>query len=285
MPAELVLYRDSELYRTLHDAVSHQRCIFVAGLPGVGKSLIVQQLALLAGEAGRAVHLLQWDVARRGFERPEILARYPEVDNVTHAAIRKAVGLWAREAVRRWDREHPESLHLLIGETPFVGNRLIELAQPRDDAVEPLLASERTLFVIRAPSREVRQTIEASRAREMASPRHERETANAPPRLVDRLWLEIAEVARRLALARPASGADYDPDVYVAVYQRLLRHRHARPVPITEVLPVSASAYDLPTIAGELVPTPEDVERFMAQVEAMSEPELHDQVERWYEGL
>src|ERR671936_839377 len=113
MPPELLLPRDSDLYRALHDSARERRCVFIAGLPGVGKSLIVQQLALIARDAGREVHLLQWDVARGGFETPAILARYPEVDSVTHAAIRKAVGLWAREAVLDWDREHTEERHLL----------------------------------------------------------------------------------------------------------------------------------------------------------------------------
>ena len=81
--------------------------IMVEGLPGVGKSLYIRELALAAHAAGRAVHLLQWDVARPAFELPGIIARYPERDGVTHAVIRKAVGQWAREAVVQWgDVDH-----------------------------------------------------------------------------------------------------------------------------------------------------------------------------------
>src|SRR5687768_2694168 len=94
-----VVPRDSGLYRTLHRAATERRCVFFAGLPGVGKSLLLQQTGLIAAEAGRRVALLQWDVVRGSFETPEVLARYPEVDGVTHAVIRKAVGLWARGAV------------------------------------------------------------------------------------------------------------------------------------------------------------------------------------------
>src|SRR3970040_1198253 len=157
MTAEFVLPRESDVFQTLHQAVLERRCVFFAGLPGVGKSLMIQQAALIAHEAGRAVHLLQWGVSRGAFETPGILFRYPEVDGVTHAAIRKAVGLWAREGVRRWDQAHPEDRHLLIGEPPLIAHRLIELAQRRDDGVESLLAGSETLFFIPAPSREVRQ--------------------------------------------------------------------------------------------------------------------------------
>jgi hypothetical protein len=180
LPAEVILPPDSALFDALHQAAQARRCIFFAGLPGVGKSLLVQQQALLAHAAGRVVHLLQWDVARGAFETPALLARYPEVHGVTHPAIRRGVGLWVREAVQRWDATHPAPEHLLVGETPLVGNRLVELAQVHPDAVEPLLADhERTVFFIPVPTRNVRHAIERSRGREMASPRHAREAATA----------------------------------------------------------------------------------------------------------
>lgn len=282
MTAELVLPRDSDVFQTLHQAVLERRCVFFAGLPGVGKSLMIQQAALIAHEAGRAVHLLQWDVARGAFETPGILGRYPEVDGVTHAAIRKAVGLWAREGVRRWDQAHPEARHLLIGETPLIGNRLIELAQRKDDGVESLLAGREALFFIPAPSREVRQAIEAARAREMANPRHERESANAAPDLVRALFQEIARVAGQLGLPASRSGDDYDPDVYVGVYGRLLRLRHTAVLRITSVLPVRTSPYDLAEVASELMPTHDDVDRIMSWVDSRPEAELQREVDDWY---
>jgi hypothetical protein len=279
--AEILLPRRSAVYRALQRAAIERRCVFLAGLPGVGKSLMLQQLALLADEAGRTVHLLQWDVARGAFETPAILARYPEVDSVTHAAIRKAVGIWAREAVGRWHRALREARHLLIGETPLVGNRLIELAQRQDDDVEPLLAGAATLFLIPAPSREVRRLIEAARVREMASPRHERELANAPPALVRAHWREIDELAGRFGLTR-SQPAGYDPDVYVAVYRRLLRHRRTAALPITSALPVRASPYERAAPARDLLPTPDDVERFMARVEAYPPGRLEREVASWF---
>ncbi|MCB0062552.1 MAG: hypothetical protein KDE19_10575, partial [Caldilineaceae bacterium] len=147
-----LIIRNTPLYPTLAKLATEQKLVLFAGLPGVGKSLFLQQMALLAHEAGRTLHLLQWDVTRAAFETPEIMARYPEINGVTHAAIRKAVGLWARNAVNEWHSNHAAAADLLIGEVPLIGNRLIELVQPIDDAVEPLLAGEQCTFVLPVPT-------------------------------------------------------------------------------------------------------------------------------------
>jgi hypothetical protein len=253
-----------------------------AGLPGVGKSLLLQQQALIAHAAGRVVHLLQWDVARGAFETPPLLARYPEVDGVTHAAIRRGVGLWVREAVHQWDATHARPEHLLIGETPLVGNRLSELAQVHTDAVEPLLAdTERTLFFIPVPTREVRHAIERSREHEMASPRHEREAANASLRVLACLWHEL-ERAATLVGAPSGRPGDYDPDLYLEVYRRVLRHRHSRALPIDRVLPVSASPHELDVIESELRADADDVARITAALASFSSAQLEQDVAAWY---
>jgi hypothetical protein len=305
MTSAIVLARDSELYGRLHDAATERRCVFFAGLPGVGKSLLLQQTSLIAQEAGRRISLLQWDVARGSFETVEILARYPEIEGVTHAAIRKAAGLWARDAVRTWDQSHPDRRDVLIGEVPLIGNRLIELVQRQPDAVEGLLAGEETLFLIPVPSREVRRAIESARAREMAAPTNERELANALPTLVQAFWEEVALLARVLGVKQsrtpqlplPCAGegesvrsatdgkldpGEFDPDVYAGVYERLLRHRRAERLDITSVLPVQASVYDALGAATDLVPSPDDVARVMAQIEARPATEIEREVAGWY---
>ena len=79
---------------------------------------------------GRRVHLLQWDVARPVFEASGAGRRYPLADGVTHPVIRKAAGLWVRAALADWSERNRAPEHLLVGETPFVGNRFVELARP-----------------------------------------------------------------------------------------------------------------------------------------------------------
>jgi hypothetical protein len=286
MTGASVLPPDSDLYRRLHHAAIERRCVFFAGLPGVGKSLLLQQIALLAQEAGRPVSLLQWDVARGSFETPAILARYPEIDGVTHAVIRKAAGRWARDAVLAWDRAHPDQREILIGEVPLIGNRLIELVQRHDDDVEGLLAGESTVFLIPVPSRAVRRAIEAARAREMAAPTNERELANALPTLVQALWEEVSRLARVLGVRQDGEHSGrapgFDPDVYAGVYARLLRHRRAERLDIARVLPVQASVYDALGAARDLVPSPAEVARVLAEVEARPPAEIEREVEGWY---
>ncbi|MDE2728894.1 MAG: hypothetical protein OXI19_12800, partial [Gemmatimonadota bacterium] len=58
---------DSGLFQTLRHLVDARKMVFLAGLPGTGKSLLLQQLAILAHGRGRTPHLLQWDVCRLPF--------------------------------------------------------------------------------------------------------------------------------------------------------------------------------------------------------------------------
>jgi len=208
------------------------------------------------------------------------------VDGVTHAVIRKAAGLWARGAVGAWDRAHPDRRDILIGEVPLIGNRLIELVQRQSDEVEGLLAGEQTLFLIPVPSREVRRTIEAARVREMADPAHERERANALPSLVQGFWEEIAALARLLQVGPAGDGTErpsgFDPDLYAGVYARLLRHRRAERLDVTSVLPVQGSVYDALDTVTDLMPTPDEVARVMAEVERRPVAEVEQAVADWY---
>ena len=269
MSSRMIIPRESPLYVTLERLASEQRVVLFAGLPGTGKSLLVQQLALIAHGVGRPVHLLQWDVARAPFETAELLGRYPEREGVTHPAIRRVVGLWAREAVLRWHAGHPDGSHLLLGEVPLLGDRLSALAEVWPDAAEPLLADATTRFVIPVPSAAVRHRIEAMRERTFASPAHEREAADAPPRILRALWRELHDlgVGLGIAAAAPAGDIPYDPRVYAGVYEHLLRHRRHETLRLDEILPVGGSVYDLDIAAGKLAATPEEVTAIMRRVE------------------
>lgn len=218
--------------------------VFFAGLPGVGKSLLLQQMALLAARAGRTVTLLQWDVLRQPFESP----RYPLQAGATHPLVMRATGNWLRARLPNLAGD------LLIGELPLIGGRLIELAQARDDAAEPLLQDARTQFVVPVPSREVRASIEAVRAQTIAAPQHENEADDAPPNVLRALWRDLQTLAHTLDLAGPPRDQAYCPQTYPAVYLHLLRHRHASILPIKVLLPTRDSVYahlaDLPQIVA-----------------------------------
>jgi len=216
---------------------------------------------------GRQVHQLQWDVTRMAFETDSVMARYPEIDGVTHAVIRKAVGLWARSGIEEWYSQYSGSDQILIGEVPLVGNRLVELVQKQDDTVEAVLASPQATFAIPVPSVEIRNLIEAARAKSIANPQHAREEKDAQPNV--------------LRDAQPI----YDPDVYSSAYSSLLIHRHTEIIPLDQRLDTTNhSVYNIDFEPRELAPSQADAEAFVTQVE-QAYPDL-DQLQReidlWY---
>jgi hypothetical protein len=269
-----VIPAEDPLARRLR-ALGGRRMVFLAGLPGTGKSLLVHQLAHLARDAGRTVHLLQWDVARPVFEESAAGRRYPPTAGVTHAVIRKAAGLWARRALVGWNERHPGGEHLLVGETPLVGNRFVELAQRLDDRAEPLLAAPACRFVVAVPSVDVRRYLEAERERRAAHPLHPREREDAPPRVLRDLWGELLTVARGLGVAAPAPAGrvdegsmPYDPAVYQRVYEMVLRHRNVEVVALDVILPTrDLSVYDFAVTPPGLMPTESEVEELIRHVE------------------
>ena len=279
----LVIPISSELHKTFTQIAREKRLVFMAGLPGVGKSLLIQQLALLATQAGRTVHTMQWDVSRAVFETPAIQQRYPEIEGVTHATVRKAVGLWSRDAVQHWHESHPEAEHLLIGEIPLIGNRLIELVVPHHDEAERLLTSDGALFVVPVPSWEVRAVIERSRERTIAEPQHEKERWDASPDVLRALWREVNSLARQINLTKAAENAPYNPYIYGGVYAALLQHRPHQLVLIDEVLRPAKSVYDLQVVTSQLQADADTVEAILARVEEEFTPaEVAHAVDNWH---
>jgi hypothetical protein len=262
-------------------ALAARRMVFFAGLPGTGKSLLAHQLVHVASGAGRQVHLLQWDVARPVFEASPAGRRYPVLDGVTHAVIRRAAGLWVRDAVAGWSARYREPEHLLVGETPFVGNRFVELARPIDDRAEALLASPSCRFVIATPSREVRSFLEMQRERRTAEPLHPREREDAPPHVLRDLWRSLAGIAGGDSATSP-----YDPAVYAGVYERVLRHRNTDVLGLDVILPTERlSVYDFAVSPRDLIPSATDAERFIDEVERRY-PDLRvldGEIARWWE--
>jgi hypothetical protein len=181
------------------------------------------------------------------------------VGGVTHGLIRLAVGRWARLAIARWHAEHPGVADLLIGETPLIGHRFIELVRPSRDAAETALTDGATRFVIPVPSPALRAHLEAERARRAERPVHPREREDASPRVLHELWRELA-------------GADvaYDPALYRRAYERLLAHRHAVALPLQSRLPTDGiSAYEFSVAAADLVPTAGEIARAIREVETL----------------
>ena len=301
-PARVVIDADRRLAEQIR-RLSARRMVFLAGLPGTGKSLLVHQLAHLGRGAGRRVHLLQWDVARPVFEASPAGRRYPLADGVTHGVIRKAAGLWVRRALVRWNERHPDAEDLLVGETPFIGNRFVELARRLDDDAEALLTAPTCRFAIAVPSVEVRRFLEAERERRgresPASARARGRAAARPARPLARPRGGGAPARdQRVEGGSPAAGegrrsvagdapAPYDPVVYARVYQAILRHRNVEIVALDTILPTEPlSVYDFEVAPPDLVPTDAEAEECLREIERRypDPAALERELARWWEG-
>ncbi len=264
MPS-LVIPPESALYATFSETLAGADLVFFAGLPGVGKSLLLQQMALMAAEAGRRVTLLQWDVARQPFESP----RYPLQDGATHPLVIRAVGVWLRGALVQWVASARNTNDLLLGEAPLIGGRFMEICRPADDAAEALLRGERTRFLLPVPSVELRAHIEAQRERSIAAPRHQNEAHDAPPDLLRALWHDLHQVAIQLRLATAAEDdAPYSPSTYAAVYRHLLQRRTLTRIDLRRPLPAATSVYAGLDALPQLRAATAEADAIMAELEA-----------------
>jgi hypothetical protein len=263
--------------RILEGTVRAGRVVCLAGMPGVGKSLILRRAVELAEQHGRRVHLLQWDIARLAFDAEPYSARYPEVDGVTHPAIRRAAGVWARRAVGRWYDATPPG-DVLLAETPLLGNRFLELAATADDRDEARLSGEQTRFVVLVPSARVRDAIVSARARDSERPRTLNERKSAGPDLIAAQWSELLQAADHLKL-RVSGSEGYDPELYWHVYARILNRRHCSRLSIDTVLAPPADQTDAAGI--ELLPSRGDVQSAFDVVGRTPMPEIVEQVTNW----
>jgi hypothetical protein len=267
----------SDPVNTLTQAVRSTRILAVAGLPGVGKSLLVREAATLADGAGRRVHFLRWDSARLAFNADPYPNLYPEIADVTHPVIRRAAGVWARAAIGRWwDRTTAKDV--LLAEVPLFGNRFLELATSEADEIEALLCSPLCRFLVVVPSMEVRQLVSRARERDYSAPKSADERNSAAPDLVEAQWAELVDAAGRLGMAT-ADPTRYDPEVYWRVYQRILRHRHCERLSVDCL--VAPSGRPLADRPHDVVPTAAEVHQVLALVERMPAEAVVEQVEGW----
>jgi hypothetical protein len=260
--------------------------VFFTGLPASGKSFLLREQITMAVAAGRRVHMIRWDAGLASFARDSILARYPDVEDGSHPVIRKAAGLWGRQAVARWLSEHPDPAEMLIGEAPIIGNRYSEFVQVLPDAAEPAMGSDATAFFYPVPTCDVRGKLEAIRRATFANPQHPDEAKDAPPAIMNLAWRLTCAKAIELGLASAEDIEDqstYDETIYRRFFDHLLRHRNARAIDVETLYSGGGSAHDLEGSVSELVPTPGEVANAIATIEAAMTPEkAAREVDDWY---
>lgn len=284
---DMVIASEPDLRALLATLARTKRMVFFAGLPGVGKSLLIRELAHAARSLGRSVHVLQWDVVRLAFVSSATDVRYPDQHGQTHAMMRCAIGRWARRATVSWDRHHDRT-HILIAEAPLVGSRLLDLAQVQGDDAEALLAAPEVLFIAPVPSIAARSMIECARSRTFANPAHPRERTDAPSEVLQRVWQEVHALAVTIGAAKASADAHipFDPQSYAAVYRHLLRHRRALMLCMEAQLEPRGSVYELPPVIHELVPSADEASAIIEQLEREFTPaEVERSVASWFQTV
>ena len=283
----IIIPPTSQVYMMLNRLVDNQRIVFLTGLPGVGKSLLLNQLAHLAHFSGHQVYLLQWDILRDAFMTDRIASLFPDTDGITHSVIRRAAGLWVRQAVAQWHQKHLGEKSILIGEAPLIGNRLLELVLPRNDAAESILLEKSTRFVLPIPSRRILRLMETARQTSIKNPRNSRELNDAAPEVLKALWRELIRAAMALNIPTPPKGSDedYDPRIYESVYLQVLKHRRYEITRLNITLSThSRSVYTFNMPVEELIPNASEVSHSIEEVEH-TYPNLHgleQEMEEWY---
>ena len=281
-----LLPRNSDAYREMEKAAETRRMIFFTGLPAAGKSLFLRQQVRLAAQAGRRIHLLRWDVALGAFETEVLLAKYPETQGVTHPLIRKAAGVWSRQAISRWQTEYPDAQELLIGEFPISGNRFVELVQVKDDAAESLLAGDAAVYFVPIPTSEVRHKLVAMRQASISNPQHADEKRDAPMQTLQSVWKETRSLAVGLGYVDETEGTNptgYDSTIYRRVFEHLLQHRHCRVLAVEGVYEGVGSAHDIDVEVREILASSDEVAECIAVLETKWDiDEIYRSVEDWY---
>ena len=283
-PSNQLLPVQSTIAARLIEIAHSQRMVFFAGLPGVGKSLLIRELAHMAHSLGRRVHLLQWDVVRQEFLTTAMMAKYPESAGATHAVIRKSMGVWSRKGVFKWSVANPGANELLITEAPLIGNRFVELAIPLDDKTESMLVAENSSFIIPVPTKPVRFAIETARAESTKTPRHERERGDAQPNVLDTVWTDLCDAARRLGIGS-RNHKSYNSKIYKEVYLEVLKYRRCVVLPIDIVIATgNRSVYAFQVPFHDVLPTATEAKESVAEVERYYPDlaSLEEEMASWY---
>jgi len=233
-----VIPKSSPIFQTLEKTAKTAKAVVFSGLPGVGKSLYINQFQLIAAAEGRAVTVIQWDIARKAFEIPAIAARYPMGDGVVHNGVKLSVGKWLLATIMQWLTDHEKDNQLLLIEAPLVGHRFIELAKKQEDKkLEAFLSSELFQVLMPIPSKKVRAKIEADRRAQIAE--DAKIWVGAKPSVMLMLWKMICGIANKFGRNISMDGQPpYDPEIYEFVFTKILKHRHFVPLHIAEIFEV-----------------------------------------------
>ena len=276
--------RESKVYQQLNNVALEAKCVAFSGLPGVGKSLYVNQFYQIAKELEKEVTVIQWDIARKAFESPDIMAKYPMVKGEIHNVIKLSAGAWLLDIVKTWIEANSQNTSLLVIEAPLVGHRFVELAKLQTDLeLENFLSGSGFQIIMPIPSKRVREKIEEDRRAQVDE--SAKLWKGAKPSVMLLLWKMTCDIANEFGRSIPMiTQPDYDPEVYEFVFRNILKHRHFIPLHIDEIFAIKVENEDELHNLGSLVATDYQSHKYVNQIEELySDPEQIDLIANsWY---
>lgn len=231
--------KTSHISQSLQKTAQSAQLVIISGLPGVGKSLYINQFKQIANELGKQVTVIQWDIARKAFEIPELEVRYPMGEGVVHNGLKLCAGKWLIDTVQDWLSRRNTDMDILLIEAPLVGHRFVELVKPQpNSSLESFLASDACQVIVPIPSKQVRAKIEDERRAQIAD--DAQSWTGAKPSVMLMIWKQICGIANEFGKTINMDGQPpYDPEIYEFVFTSILKHRNFIPLHVDEVFDVS----------------------------------------------
>lgn len=278
-----IIPNTSPVHQTLSEIAKNSRIVIFSGLPGIGKSLYINDFHSIAESLNKSVTVVQWDKARKGFELPEILERFPLGDGTIHNGTKLLAGKFLLMTIKNWVSIAQQNDILLI-EAPLVGHRFIELVEKSEDQqLENHLSNENCKVIVPIPSEDVRKKIEEERAKQIDD--NAKVWIGAKPSVMKMLWKMVYNIAIELGLDRAKDNDPaYDPKVVEYVFSKVCRHRHFIPLHINEVFTVPEQSEDELHALQSLAPDPILAKAIfdMVSKEYPDDNIINEKVATWY---
>jgi len=281
---QFIIPETSDVFKKLNALAEETRLVVISGLPGVGKSLYINEFYHLVQLKGKEITLIQWDQARKAFETDEIFKDFPMGDGTVNNGVKLMAGAWLMDQVKTWIDSNRETDSILLIEAPLVGHRFLELViQSDDEALENFLSSDKTKVLMPIPTKKIRVAIE--KAREDQVKEDAKVWFGAKPSVMKMLWKMTCDIAISLGyeMEEDADPA-YDPEIYKFVFSKVLKHRHFEPLIIDELFKIKPNAESNLHSLESLVATDEIANEYAARTrnDYETDREIDEIVENWY---
>ena len=228
-----------QIHLQLKELSEYAKIIVFAGLPGTGKSLYINHFYQIAKHNGQQAQVIQWDVARKEFEKEELNSIFPMNAGQVHPGVRLSAGFWVLNFIKHWAKNNlDKGSNILMIEAPLVGNRFSELChkqEQEDVELEQLLSSDKVQFVLAVPNEKVREKIEADRVQQISE--SAKVWSGAKPSVMIQLWKDTLVIAKEFGLTS-SQDESYRSDIYKDTYARILQHRQTNILNVDKVFDV-----------------------------------------------